>query len=73
MSLCNPTRPVVIMRVLLTVLFLLIAHKGTKAKPKPKPDPKPKPHNFLGAGHPGGDYSLNGKLEKSKFSHNEFI
>ena len=69
----NPTRPVAIMRVLPTVLFLLIAHKGTNAKPKPKPEPKPKPHNFGGAGHPGGDYSLTGKLEKSKFSHNEFI
>ena len=69
----DPTRPVAIMRVLPTVLFLLIAHKGTNAKPKPKPEPKPKPHNFWGAGHPGGDYSLNGKLEKSKFSHNEFI
>ena len=78
----DPTRPVAIMRVLPTVLFLLIAHKGTKAKPKPKPEPKPKPHNFWGAGHPGGDYSLNiepnilninGRLEKGKFSYCDFI
>ena len=34
------SRPVAIMRVLLAVLFLLIAHEGTYAKPKPKPKPK---------------------------------
>ena len=65
MSLCNPTRPVVIMRVLLTVLFLLIAHKGTYAKPKPKPKP------FFGGPH--WDYGLNGRLDKSKFSYCKFV
>ena len=34
------------MRVLLAVLFLLIAHEGTYAKPKPKP--KPKAHSPFG-------------------------
>ena len=69
----DPTRPVAIMRVLPTVIFLLIAHKGTNAKPKPKPEPKPKPHNFFGGGHPGGDYSFNGRLEKRKFSYCDLI
>ena len=35
--------PVAIMRALLAVLFLLIAHEGIYAKPKPKPKPKPEP------------------------------
>ena len=69
----DPTRPVAVMRVLPAVLFLLISHKGTNAKPKPKPEPKPKPHNFWGAGHPGGDYSFNGRLEKRKFSYCDLI
>ena len=66
--LSDPPRPVAIMRVLPTVLFLLISHKGTNAKPKPKPEPKPKPQNLFG-GYPGGDYNLNGRLEKGKFSY----
>ena len=71
---CNPTRPVVIMRGLPIVLFLLIAQEGTyaKPKPKPKPEPKPKPFYLLGR-YPGGDYSLNGRLEKIKFSYCDLL
>ena len=69
-------RPVAIMKMLLVVLFLLIAHESTfakpKPKPKPKPEPKPKPFDLL-AGYPGGDYSINGWLEKSKFSYCKFV
>ena len=61
-------RPVAIMKMLLVVLFLLIAHESTYAKPKPKP----KPFDLL-AGYPGGDYSINGWLEKSKFSYCKFV
>ena len=63
-------RPVATMKMLLVVLFLLIAHESTFAKPKPKP--KPKPFDLL-AGYPGGDYSINGWLEKSKFSYCKFV
>ena len=67
-------RPVATMKMLLVVLFLLIAHESTYAKPKPKPKPEPKPKPFdLLAGYPGGDYSINGWLEKSKFSYCKFV
>ena len=58
-ALKNPTPthcPVVIMRFLLAVLFLLVAHDDTFAKPKPAPSPKPNPepwHVFLNGQRPG--------------------